>query len=134
MNETTTMPEEARDKSGRASQTTRGAPLFRPLTDIVESPDGVTLAVEMPGVPADGVEVSLERRVLTIRGRARLTNSDSFQLAYSEYNEGDYERSFTLSDDLDGSKIQAEMRNGVLAVRLPRAEAAKPQRIAVKAG
>ena len=121
-------------KSERSSESARGGRLYRPVTDIAETEAGVTLVLEMPGVAPENVDVELEKRVLTIKGRAALTNPENFQLVYAEYGEGDYERAFTLSEDLDGSKIKAEMRDGVLTVNLPRAEAAKPQRIEVKAG
>ena len=133
MSEVNKATQETSDKSDRSSDSTRGVRLYRPLTDIVETDDGVELLVEMPGVNSDDVELELERRVLTIKGHAQITSPEGFNLGYSEYGEGDYERSFTLSQDLDGSGIQAEIKNGVLSVKLPRAQQARPQRIAVKA-
>lgn len=120
-------------KAERAAESARGTRIYRPLTDIAEAPDGVTMTLEMPGVAADDVEIALEKRVLTIKGRARLTNAEAFELAYAEYGEGDYQRVFTLSEDLDGARIAATMRDGVLTLTLPRAEAARPQRIKVAA-
>jgi HSP20 family molecular chaperone IbpA len=118
----------------RASETTRGVAVYRPLTDIVDTGKGVVLTLEMPGVGRDGVEIDLERRVLTIRGHARVTAPEGYRRVYAEYGEGDYERVFTLSEEIDESAIRAEMSNGVLTLTLPRAEAAKPKRIEVKAG
>lgn len=117
-----------------AGETARGARLYRPLADIREGDHGVTLAVEMPGVGPDDVEIELERRVLTIRGRGRVTSPEGYRLVYAEYGEGDYERAFTLSDEIDAQAIEASMQNGVLTLTLPRAEAAKPKQIKVKAG
>jgi len=114
-------------------ETTSGGRVYRPLTDIVETGEGVTLMLEMPGVAPDDVDVTLERRVLTIRGKVRPTSPEKLRLAYAEYGEGDYERSFTLSDDFDPEKIGAEVSHGVLTVTLPRAAEAKPKKIAVKA-
>lgn len=116
-----------------APETTTGARLYRPLTDIVEREDRVTLMLEMPGVAPEDVDVTLESRVLTIRGKVRPTQPEKLQLAYAEYGEGDYERAFTLSDDFDPDKIDALVVNGVLTVTLPRAAEAKPKKIAVKA-
>ena len=113
-------------------ETTHGGRIYRPLTDIVETAEGVSLMLEMPGVALDNVDITLEKRVLTIRGQVRSTQSDKLRLAYAEYGEGDYERSFTLSEDFDPEKIDASMRNGVLTITLPRSEAAQPKKIAVK--
>jgi len=92
------------------------------------------LTLEMPGVGREDVDIDLERRVLTVRGRGRVTSPEGYRRAYAEYGEGDYERVFTLSEEIDEGAIRAEMANGVLTLTLPRAEAAKPRRIEVKAG
>ncbi|GAB4258406.1 MAG: Hsp20/alpha crystallin family protein [Pararhodobacter sp.] len=114
-------------------ETTTGGRVYRPLTDIVETDEGVTLMLEMPGVAPDDVDVTLEKRVLTIRGKVRPTSPEKLRLAHAEYGEGDFERSFTLSDDFDPEKIGAEVSHGVLTVTLPRAAEARPKKIAVKA-
>lgn len=115
-----------------APETTSGGRIYRPLTDIMETADGVTLMLEMPGVAASDVDVTLEKRVLTIRGKVQPTAPETLQLAYAEYGEGDFERSFTLSDDFDPDKIDASVVNGVLTLKLPRAAEAQPKKIAVK--
>ena len=114
-------------------ETTTGGRVYRPLADIVETDDGVTLMLDMPGVAAEDVDVTLERRVLTIRGKVRATSPETLQLAYAEYGEGDFERSFTLSDDFDPEKIGASVSHGVLTVTLPRAAQAQPRKISVTA-
>ncbi|MSU88761.1 Hsp20 family protein [Rhodobacteraceae bacterium 2CG4] len=126
-NEVTTTP------TTEPAGTTRDIPVFRPVADIAETGQGISLMLEMPGVAPDSVDISLENRVLTIRGQARTTRPENLQLSYAEYGEGDYERAFALSEDFDPDKIAAEMRAGVLTLTLPRAEAAKPRKIAVKA-
>ena len=108
--------------------------VYRPPVDIFDTGEGVKLMLEMPGVGRDDVQIDLERRVLTIRGRGRSTSPEGYRRVYAEYGEGDYERVFTLSEDIDEAAIRAEMSNGVLTLTLPRAEAAKPKRIEVKAG
>lgn len=114
-------------------ETTRGGRLYRPMTDIVETGDGVSLMLEMPGVASDDVDITLEKRVLTVRGRVHPTAPEKLSLIHAEYGEGDYERSFTMSDDFDADKIEAVMRNGVLHLSLPRSKAAQPKKISVKA-
>lgn len=113
-------------------ETTRGGRIFRPLTDITERDGTISLMLEMPGVAREDIDVTLEGRVLTVSGRASQTRPEKLQLTHAEYSEGDYERAFTLSQDLDSDKIEARMQNGLLTVTLPRAEAAKPKKIAVK--
>lgn len=111
----------------------RDTVVYRPRADIRETEGGVLLTLEMPGVGPDDVDIDLDRRVLTIRGRARMTAPEGYRLVYAEYGEGDYERTFTLSEEIDEARIQARMANGVLTLELPRAEAAKPKRISVRA-
>ncbi|MBL3566059.1 Hsp20/alpha crystallin family protein, partial [Rhodovulum sulfidophilum] len=86
----------------------------------------------MPGVAAPDVEIALENRVLTISGHAGTARPERLQLVHAEYGEGDYERAFTLSEDIDPDRIEAEMKDGLLRVTLPRAEAAQPKKIAVR--
>jgi HSP20 family molecular chaperone IbpA len=117
----------------KAPETTRGKQVYRPLTDIIETEEGVSLMVEMPGVAPDDVDVTLEKRVLTIRGSVKPTTLENFTLAYAEYDEGDFERAFTMSEDFDADKIKAELHNGILTISLPRTVEAKPRKIAVKA-
>ena len=88
----------------------------------------------MPGVTREGVEVTLEQRVLTIRGRADAAAvPEGLAALYLEYEPGDYERSFALSDAVDPAGIEARVRGGVLRLRLPKAGPAKRQRIEVTA-
>jgi HSP20 family molecular chaperone IbpA len=112
---------------------TKGGHIYRPLTDIVETPEGITLTLEMPGVAADNVDITLEKRVLTIRGKTQSLQPERLHLAYAEYGEGDFERVFTMSDHFDPEKIKASVGNGVLTVNLPRAAEARPKKISVTA-
>lgn len=124
----------ATDKTpAEAPETVTGGRIYRPLTDIVETAEGVILMLEMPGVAPDDVDITLEKRVLTVHGKVHATKPEKLQLAYAEYGEGDFERAFTLSDDFDPDKIDAKLANGVLTLKLPRAAEAKPKKISVKA-
>jgi HSP20 family molecular chaperone IbpA len=107
--------------------------LFSPVTDIYETKDHVVVMADMPGVAPDAVDITLEKRVLTIRGRASIHAHDGYRRAYQEYREGDYERSFVLSEEIDREKIEAEHKNGVLTLRMPKSTAAKTRKIGVKA-
>jgi HSP20 family molecular chaperone IbpA len=109
----------------------RAGTLYVPATDIYETADDVVLVADMPGVPTDGVDIDLERRVLTIRGRLPTAPREGYQLVYAEYGEGDYERSFQLSEEIDRDRIEARHKNGVLTLRMPKAASAKARKIAV---
>ena len=117
----------------QGTERTRERPLYAPRVDIVESEDALEVLADMPGVTPESVEVTLEQRVLSVRGRAEVPVPEGLAPLYLEYEPGDYERSFTLSDAVDPSGIEARVRAGVLRLRLPKAGPAKPQRIEVKA-
>ena len=112
---------------------TRNRPIYAPRVDIVETEDALEILADMPGVTKEGVEVILEQRVLSIRGRPDISLPEELAPLHLEYQPGDYERSFTLSDAVDPAGIEARVRDGVLHLRLPKAAPAKQQRIEVKA-
>ena len=115
------------------TERTRDRPVYAPRVDIVETDDALEILADMPGVTKDSVEVTLEQRVLRLRGRADISLPDGVAPLYLEYEPGDYERAFTLSDAVDPGGVEARVRDGVVHLRLPKAGPAKPQRIAVRA-
>ncbi|PRY22528.1 HSP20 family molecular chaperone IbpA [Aliiruegeria haliotis] len=129
-NQVTSTGNSKRDAGAERTGMTR---TYRPLTDIIETEQGVSLMLEMPGASPEAIDISLERRILSIRANVPTTRHDGAELAHAEYGEGDFERAFTLSEDFDPERIEAEMRNGVLTITLPRAEETQPRKIAVKA-
>jgi len=108
-------------------------PVFVPPADIYETRDNIVAVAEMPGVAPDGVDITLERRVLTIRGRNAGYEHTGYQRVYNEYADGDYERVFTLSENIDRDRIEATLKDGVLHLVLPKSETAKPRKIELKA-
>ena len=108
--------------SERTAQGTRDIPVFSPTTDIHETADALIVTVEMPGVETDQVNVTLEKRELTIAGRCRPFISEGYTLTHAEYQDGDFERSFTFSGAIDGGAIKASMKDGVLTLTLPKAK------------
>lgn len=108
-------------------------PTFRPATDIFEIDDTVTLAIDMPGVAPDSVDVSVENRSLTVRGTIDAPVPDGYRRIYAEYAPGTFERAFSLPDTLDTEGIEASHKDGVLTLTLKKSEAAKPKQIKVKA-
>jgi HSP20 family protein len=105
--------------------------LFLPTADIFETDRALSVVLEMPGVNKENVDVSVENNVLKIDGKIDFSKYEGLRPVYTEYNIGHYTRSFQLSSAIDQNKISAEMKDGVLAVVLPKAEQAQPRRIAV---
>ena len=116
-----------------SGERTRAKPILMPRTDIYETPDAIILLAEMPGVTADGVDITLEKRVLTLHGHTADPEPHGYRQVYAEYGGGDYERVFTLSEDIDRERIEAALSAGVLRLVLPKAETAKAQKIQVRA-
>ena len=115
------------------AERTRARRAFVPRADIYETDDELVVGVDMPGVAENSVDITLEKNVLTITGNVDLVQPEDFSLAYAEYEEGDYERSFTLSNEIDLNRIEATVKDGVLRLRLPKIGEAKTKKIAVKA-
>lgn len=104
-----------------------------PRTDIREETDAVVLLIDVPGCDQHGVEITAAEGVLTVRATPQRIAPTGFQPLWSERDERVYERSFTLPDALDASAASAQVKHGVLTLRLPKASEARPRRIAVSA-
>jgi HSP20 family protein len=113
-------------------ESTIPARLFMPAADIYEANGDLTVILEMPGVEKDNVVIRVEDGVLSVEGRLDLAKYQGLQPLYTEYNIGHYARSFRLSSRIDQNKIAAEMSDGVLSLKLPKVEEAKPRTIQVK--
>lgn len=107
--------------------------VFKPDVDITEQKEDTVLTADLPGVDDKSLDITLEKNVITIRGRVEPEIPAGYRLAYGEYEVGDYERAFTLSDEVDKDRIQATIKNGVLRLVLPKAAAAKARKIAISA-
>jgi HSP20 family protein len=105
--------------------------MFMPAADIYEAENDLTVVLEMPGVEKSNVEIRLEDGVLNVEGRLDLTKYQNLRPLYTEYNIGHYSRTFQLSGQIEQSKIAAEMKDGVLTLKLPKVEEAKPRTIQI---
>ncbi|MCS6851444.1 MAG: Hsp20/alpha crystallin family protein [Gemmataceae bacterium] len=115
-----------------AHEVTRGN-VYTPRVDIYETTDELLLFADMPGVAPGDVDIRFENGELSLHGRvgARLPSQG---VLLKEYGIGDFYRVFTITETIDANKITAEMKNGVLTVHLPKAEALKPRKITVTGG
>jgi HSP20 family protein len=109
---------------------TREGPVFNPDVDIYETEEELILIADLPGVQKDDLDIDLNENTLTINAHVKKVNQGT--ILYKEYDIGDYKRSFTISNVIDQGKIQAELKNGILRVVLPKAETAKPRKIEIR--
>ncbi|MDO9074708.1 MAG: Hsp20/alpha crystallin family protein [Rubrivivax sp.] len=105
-----------------------------PPVDVVEDATGITLYADLPGVSREGLHLRVEGDTLAIEGEVRLPVPHEMLASHAEVQQSRYRRLFTLSKELDATKIGAELAQGVLRVRIPKAEHAQPRRIEVKVG
>ena len=125
--------QDTRDLTTSNGDANRRAMAFTPAVDIFERDETTVIMADMPGVAPDDVDVTLERQILTLRGKVKPYAPEGYRLLSSEYRVGDYIRVFTLSDEVDQARIDAEFKNGVLRLELPRSPETQPKKISVKA-
>ena len=110
----------------------RTAPALLPPVDIFEDGGGITLCADLPGVGREDRTIGVDGRNLTIEAPLKLGEANSLTPVYAEVRANHFRRSFELSGDLDTAKIDAGLRDGVLTLRIPKLEQAKPRRIEVR--
>ena len=115
---------------------TRGPQLWVPAMDVAEKADAYLINVELPGVEPGQVEINFEQNVLTIRG----VKPSSFDASNGEYRvftaervSGEFERAVRLPDFVDSERIEASYSHGLLQITVPKAQAAQPRKIEIKA-
>jgi len=112
-------------------ETTRPGRTYLPDVDICETPEGLWLWADMPGVDDKSINVNLADGVLTIEGQVAVKDYENLAPVYTEYNVGNYARRFTVSSEIDTDRIVARVTNGVLELEMPKTERAKPRRISI---
>ena len=105
-----------------------------PAVDVFEDATGITLLADMPGVPRDQLELKVEGDALLIEGAVQPSTPDGLEAIYAEVRVPRYRRSFTLSRELDTARIEANLKDGVLTLRIPKQAHAQPRRIDVTSG
>ena len=135
MNDTTAV---TRNEASRTDAATRNEAAQRsdsalmPPVDVIEDSAGITLRADLPGVPKDKLKLQVEAGTLTIEGEVSIAMPESMEATYAEVSVPRFRRVFTLSKELDTAKVSAEFKQGVLSLRIPKAEHAQPRRIDVK--
>ena len=107
-------------------------PALVPLVDVTEDDNGITLVADLPGASRDALALDVDGDTLTIEAPISLGEAADLQAVYAEVRAGRYRRSFTLSRELDSGHIDASLRDGVLTLRIPKSEKARPRRIEVR--
>ena len=125
----------AAEKATQTTETTedaRNEAALLPPTDVIEDAGGITLYADLPGVPKDRLSLQVEADKLTIEGELALDLPDGMESSHAEVSLPRYRRVFTLSRELDAGKVSAEFNQGVLKLRIPKAEHAQPRRIEIQ--
>jgi HSP20 family molecular chaperone IbpA len=126
---------QAKEKAEVAGPTeqTRPGLVFTPEVDIFETDKDITLLADMPGVKAENLSIDLRENVLTLDGEVKAIETEKEVDVFREYQTGKYYRQFNISEMIDQKNIDAELKDGVLRLTLPKVESAKPRQITVKA-
>lgn len=123
-------PQEKKELDTKEEKTYAGK-FYVPGTDVFESGDAITMAMEMPGVSKENIDIKLEKRRLSIQGHINFENYENHKPVYTEYNVGHFSRSFTLSSEIDTDSINASVTDGVLTLVLPKARETQLRKIQV---
>jgi HSP20 family molecular chaperone IbpA len=115
------------------AQNTEARCIFSPRSDVYETGDALFVVADMPGVDEEGLQVTLEKNMLTIEGRTRKATPEGYRQVYGGYPMGDYERRIVLAEGVDRDHIEATLKNGVMRLRLPKAKEAIARSIPVRA-
>jgi HSP20 family protein len=123
---------QALQKTGSSERDTQRSVL--PRVDVFENESGITVLADLPGVPKDKLELRVEGDTLWVEGAVEPQTPEGLEPVYAEVRVPRFRRSFTLSRELDASKIDANLKDGVLTLRIPKQAHAQPRRIAVQSG
>ena len=116
----------------QTNEPTRNEAALLPPVDVIEDANGITLYADLPGVPKEKLALHVEADTLTIEGEVALNLPEGMEPSHAEVALPRYRRVFTLSKELDSGKVEAELNQGVLKLRIPKAEHAQPRKIVVK--
>jgi HSP20 family molecular chaperone IbpA len=115
------------------TELTSTAPIFTPPTDILEKGDTVVMLLDVPGADPASLDVTLDKRILTITARVTSVAPHGYAAAHIEFRDGTYERRLVFSEQMDGEHIDATLKDGVLRLTIPKAADTAAKKISVKA-
>lgn len=127
MSDNTSVATPGSDSAGRVEETA-----LLPPVDVIEDSAGITLYADLPGVSRDGLDLQVDADTLTIEGVAQVQLPEGLEAKHAEITVPRYRRVFTLSRELDVENVTAELHQGVLKLRIPKAEHAQPRKIEVR--
>ena len=121
------------DATQSAASSRQGLPALVPPVDVIEDETGITVTADIPGVSREALQIRVDGDTLTLEAPFALDEASPVEAVYSEVRSPTYRRSFTLSRELDTSRIGATLKDGVLQLRVPKLEKARPRRVEVQA-
>ena len=124
--------DEAATPQGQGRESGSQPRVWGPLVDITESENEVTVYMDVPGVDRESIDVQLTGETLAVRGLRRFERQEGVNLIHVERPYGQFVRSFTIGVPIQTDGVQANYRDGVLVVTLPKAEAVKPRKIQIQ--
>ena len=130
---TSQMTEREGRAASTATQAQKGEPALRPLVDIYENGEGITLKADMPGVSKERLNLRIDGDTLLIEGSVEFELPEKIEALYADVRSTTYRRSFVLSRELQSDKIEAVLKDGVLTVRIPKRAELRPRKIEVNA-
>lgn len=123
-----------KDEPTTQAQSRRDERVMLPRVDVLEDDTGITLLADLPGVPKDKLELKVEGSTLSIEGEVQQLTPEGLEAVYAEVRVPRYRRAFTLSRELDTSHVEANLKDGVLNLRIPKVAEAQPRRIQIQVG
>ena len=109
-------------------------PTYLPAVDILEHKDRLVVIADMPGIEEESVNIDFEDGILNIKAKVQPMNTDGYKALYTEYQTGDYQRSFSVPDEINVEKISAAVKHGVVTITLPKSDKPQARKIPIQIG
>ena len=120
------------DKSPGSAEPANTGPIFKPPAEIIESGDKTIVLLDLPGADPGSLDVTLDKRVLTVTARVKSAAPEGYAPLHIEFGEGTYERRFVFSEPMAGEHIEAVLKDGVLRLTVPKAADTAAKKISIK--